>query len=141
VLTRQGSFFRYHYFLDVLVLVLSTLCGITFIAGPRVQPTRFPFSGKPFLKMSSISSFYLPQSASVFIPGRRPRLLPSIAQDCASICLPLSSIHRLSNVSPTTHRMLSHLALALSHFLHFVQIRKAKYKVVQKSDHGRLTYL
>jgi len=114
VLIRQGSFLRYHYFLDVLVLVLSNLCGITFIAGPQVQPTRSPFVANFSRCLPFLLFFFLPQSASVFIPGRRSRRhqLLKTARLFVYFHFPVSIG---SNVSSTTHRMLSHLALVLSH--------------------------
>jgi hypothetical protein len=116
MLTRQGCFSRYHYFLDVLDLVLS-LCGITFIAGPQVQPTRSPFVTNPSRCLPFISCIPFLSPVGFRIHPRSP--IKTAAVNCSRlrVYLPfsLSRLYRLSNVLSTTHRMLSHLALALTH--------------------------
>ncbi|KAH9026958.1 hypothetical protein EDB84DRAFT_331753 [Lactarius hengduanensis] len=110
-------FFRYHY-LDVLILVLSTFCGITFIAGAQ---TLFFVCYFP----SPVGSRIHPRSS-----------IKNAAINCPRLRVYLSfhfPVYWLSNVSSTTHRMLSHLALALSHSWTSYKLERRSPKLYKKA--------
>ncbi|KAH9174037.1 hypothetical protein EDB89DRAFT_1954194, partial [Lactarius sanguifluus] len=107
----------------VWFLVLSTLCGITFIAGPQAWPQAISFCSKPSSRCLFCGLvIFLLRSASIFIYSSQVA-----DQDCHHQLLKIAHlsvffpVYRLSNVSSTTHCMLSHLALAFS-LLDSVQI-------------------
>jgi hypothetical protein len=121
---------------------------MTFTSGPQSQPVRFQSqfpATSPSLNQR-IVFFFIPstslvsRSAPVFIPSCRSRPPLSPAQDCASFPRRYSSSSIGSIVpSTTSHAFASRTGIVS--LKNSVQIRKAKFKVVQKSDHGRLTYL
>lgn len=97
---------------------------MTFTSGPQSQPVRFqpqfPVATFPSLNQRIVlSSLFLQplvsRSTSVFIPSCRSRRPLSPAQDCAVFSPVYSSLSIGSLLFHQPHRMLSHLALALSH--------------------------
>jgi hypothetical protein len=148
-LTRRDFFFPDIIILDVWILCSRLPVVMTCTFGPHSQPVRFqpqfPVATSPPVNQRIVSSSFLPR---LLFRGRHPYSFQVVDQDrrypLLKIAASFPSLFLLvywlyCSINHTSHAFASRTGI-LS-LLNSVQIRKAKFKVVQNSDHGRLTYL
>jgi hypothetical protein len=152
-LIRRDFFFPITLFPRRLVLVLSALCGM-FTSGPQSQPIKFQSQSQISLHSTSLSvnilwSFLVSFTTLVSPVGLH--ILPKLSTKTVAIGFPrtrvyFASFFLVSIGSPTVssndtlHAFASRTGKSPTFWTSY-KLERRSFKVVQKSDHGRLTYL